>query len=64
VDKREHGTTRVGVEMTIVVEEDGTEREWPHGEMMEAYDPGYRERHAREVLAKLLKSDWYKEMFE
>ena len=50
--------------MTIVVEEDGTEREWTYGEMLEAYDPGYRERHAREVLAKLLKSDWYKEMFE
>lgn len=50
--------------MTKVIEEDGTEREWTYGEMMEAYDPGYRERHTREVLAKLLKSDWYKEMFE
>ena len=50
--------------MTKVVEDDGTEREWTIGEMIEAYDPGYRERMTREFMTKLLLSDWYKRMFE
>lgn len=50
--------------MTIVVEEDGTEREWTFGEMMEACDPGYKAKMTREFMTKLFLSDWYKRMFE
>ena len=50
--------------MTKVIEEDGTEREWTFGEMMEAYDPGYRAKMTREFMTKLFLSDWYKERFK
>lgn len=50
--------------MSTVIEEDGTEREWTYGEMMEAYDPEYRAKMTREMMTKLFLSDWYKRMFE
>lgn len=63
--------------MSAVIEEDGTEREWTFGEMMEnrndstrsettmeAYDPGYRAKMTREMMTKLFLSDWYKERFK
>ena len=50
--------------MTKVIEEDGTEREWTFGEMMEAYDPGHKAKMTREFMTKLFLSDWYKERFK
>ena len=63
--------------MTKAIEEDGTEREWTFGEMMEnrndstrsettmeACDPGYKVKMTREFMTKLFLSDWYKRTFE
>ena len=63
--------------MSTVIEEDGTEREWTFGEMMEnrndstrsettmeAYDPDYKAKMSREFMTKLFLSDWYKERFK
>lgn len=64
MDRCRYRNTHFEGKMTKVVEDDGTEREWTMGEMMEACDPGYKVKMTREFMTKLFLSDWYKRTFE